>query len=384
MAYFLSLVYLGIIFLPLDWFRPDMFMWNWSGISLKTQELYALVFATRYLDIFTTYISLYNTVMKLIFLGSSFSIVWYMRNHKVVRQSYDRDHDTFRHYFLVLPCFGLALLINDKFTFREVIFSYLLFLSLLKGMTMLIMLSKGAQQVVSKPQVDRCLECMVFMKYYCRYWTLIIMLLSSIWCVLSLVSVLPSSISLFCLVSFVEHTFNCSLKLMVRFYWATSYRLRKLVLCLLSDLFVGWFLNATGTLDIFLVSRGCGYSASIGSVAKNKERWQPHRKLRLFPWVGRWHFMCLLAYCCPSIKVETFTRWQSEGKVRKSTISWERDKFYTNVLLPALEFSCTYEGTSIWYLWNEWLSLWQSLPWVVSYKLDLSLPHRESLPAMDK
>jgi ER lumen protein retaining receptor len=91
-----------------------------SGISLKTQELYALVFATRYLDIFTTYISLYNTVMKLIFLGTSFSIVWYMRYHKTVRLSYDKNNDTFRHYFLILPCFLLALVLNNKFTFREV------------------------------------------------------------------------------------------------------------------------------------------------------------------------------------------------------------------------------------------------------------------------
>lgn len=91
------------------------------GVSLKTQELYALVFATRYLDIFTDFISLYNTVMKMIFLGSSFSIVWYIRRHKMVRRSYDKDHDTFRHQFLVLPCFLLALLIHEKFTFREVL-----------------------------------------------------------------------------------------------------------------------------------------------------------------------------------------------------------------------------------------------------------------------
>lgn len=92
----------------------------YAGISLKTQELYALVFATRYLDIFTDYISLYNTVMKLIFLGSSFSIVWYIRHHKIVRRSYDKDQDTFRHFFLVLPCLLLALVINEKFTFLEV------------------------------------------------------------------------------------------------------------------------------------------------------------------------------------------------------------------------------------------------------------------------
>ncbi len=97
-----------------------------SGISLKTQELYAIVFATRYLDLFTVFHSVYNTVMKLIFLGSSFSIVWYMRYHKVVRKTYDKEHDTFRHYLLIVPCFLLALFINYKFTFMEVSWLFLL------------------------------------------------------------------------------------------------------------------------------------------------------------------------------------------------------------------------------------------------------------------
>lgn len=108
--------------------RPWFFF---AGISLKTQELYAIVFVTRYLDIFTDYISLYNTVMKLIFLWSSFSIVWYMRYHKIVRRSYDKDQDTFRHYFLLLPCLLLALLIHERFSFKEVcclLISYFLLL----------------------------------------------------------------------------------------------------------------------------------------------------------------------------------------------------------------------------------------------------------------
>ncbi|GAY40093.1 hypothetical protein CUMW_049370 [Citrus unshiu] len=97
-----------------------------SGVSLKTQELYALVFTTRYLDIFTDFVSLYNTVMKLIFLGSSFSIVWYMRHHSIVRRSYNKDQDTFRRFFLVLPCLLLALLINENFTFKELFWLFLL------------------------------------------------------------------------------------------------------------------------------------------------------------------------------------------------------------------------------------------------------------------
>ncbi|TVU13877.1 hypothetical protein EJB05_37309, partial [Eragrostis curvula] len=123
---------------------------SWAGaavsacwrVSLKTQELYALVFVTRYLDIFTDFISLYNTIMKLIFLGSSFSIVWYMRRHKMVRRSYDKDHDTFRHQFLILPCLILALLIHEKFTFREVMWTFSIYLEAVAIFPQLVLLQR--------------------------------------------------------------------------------------------------------------------------------------------------------------------------------------------------------------------------------------------------
>ncbi|CAM9000777.1 unnamed protein product [Rhodiola kirilowii] len=71
-----------------------------SGISLRTQELYALVFVTRYLDLVTDFISVYNTdtVMNIVFISSSLAIVWCMRSHKdkVVKRSYDKELDTFR------------------------------------------------------------------------------------------------------------------------------------------------------------------------------------------------------------------------------------------------------------------------------------------------
>ncbi|KAM0947055.1 putative ER lumen protein retaining receptor [Dioscorea sansibarensis] len=113
-----------------------------AGISLKTQELYALVFASRYLDIFTDFISLYNTIMKLIFLGTSFSIVWYMRRHKIVRRSYDKEQDTFRHYFLILPCFVVALFINEKFTFKEVMWAFSLYLEAVAILPQLVLLQR--------------------------------------------------------------------------------------------------------------------------------------------------------------------------------------------------------------------------------------------------
>lgn len=49
------------------------------GISFKTQALYALVFVTRYLDLLFRWISLYNFVMKLFFIGSSCYILYLMK-----------------------------------------------------------------------------------------------------------------------------------------------------------------------------------------------------------------------------------------------------------------------------------------------------------------
>ena len=51
-----------------------------TGISFKTQALYVAVFVTRYLDLFFgEWVSLYNTLMKLFFIGSSGYILYLMK-----------------------------------------------------------------------------------------------------------------------------------------------------------------------------------------------------------------------------------------------------------------------------------------------------------------
>ncbi|XP_038892453.1 ER lumen protein-retaining receptor A [Benincasa hispida] len=114
-----------------------------SGISLKTQELYALVFLTRYLDLFTDFISVYNTVMKMIFIASSLAIVWCMRVHPIVRRSYDKDLDTFRYYFLVAGCFILALLVNEKFGFQEIFWAFSIYLEAVAILPQLVLLQRS-------------------------------------------------------------------------------------------------------------------------------------------------------------------------------------------------------------------------------------------------
>ena len=89
-----------------------------SGLSGKSQILFALVFSTRYLDLVLTFISVYNTVMKIIYLVCSFGTVYLMLVK--FKATYDSNHDTFRIEFLLIPVAGLACLVNHEFSVLEV------------------------------------------------------------------------------------------------------------------------------------------------------------------------------------------------------------------------------------------------------------------------
>lgn len=65
-----------------------------TGISGKSQILFAIVYTTRYLDLLTTYISAYNFFMKVVFIGASYATIFLM--YAKFKATYDHNHDTFR------------------------------------------------------------------------------------------------------------------------------------------------------------------------------------------------------------------------------------------------------------------------------------------------
>lgn len=83
-----------------------------AGMSLKSMFLFAIVFSVRYVDLFLVYISAYNTVMKLFFIATSWHICYLMKYRNPWKATYDRDNDTFRIRYLVVPCMILALLFH--------------------------------------------------------------------------------------------------------------------------------------------------------------------------------------------------------------------------------------------------------------------------------
>lgn len=113
-----------------------------AGISLKTQELYLMVFVTRYLDLFWNFASLYNSVFKIVYIATSAMIIWYMRRHRTVKGTYDKDHDTFRYLFLILPSLALAMIFNERFTVFEVLWAFSLFLEAIAILPQLVLLQR--------------------------------------------------------------------------------------------------------------------------------------------------------------------------------------------------------------------------------------------------
>lgn len=101
------------------------------------------MFLVRYLDLFMYFISLYNTSMKLFFIGSTMLIIYLMRIKKPFCSTYDSLGDTFPHLKVLLPAaLVLAIIIHAGDTTWEFVWSFSLWLEALAFIPQIIMLNK--------------------------------------------------------------------------------------------------------------------------------------------------------------------------------------------------------------------------------------------------
>jgi ER lumen protein retaining receptor len=114
-----------------------------AGLSGKSQILFALVYLTRYIDLVTTYVSLYNSVMKIVFITSQLATLYLM--YVKFKATYDHNHDSFRLEFLLVPCVILALVINAQFTFMEVLWTFSIYLESVAILPQLFLVTKTGE-----------------------------------------------------------------------------------------------------------------------------------------------------------------------------------------------------------------------------------------------
>ena len=88
------------------------------GISGRSQLLFLFVFVTRYMDLFTRFISLYNTLLKMFYIVASLDMVYLI--FIKLRITYDKSYDTFQIQYLIIPSAILAYFINHQNEFIEV------------------------------------------------------------------------------------------------------------------------------------------------------------------------------------------------------------------------------------------------------------------------
>ena len=116
-----------------------------AGISLKTQEMYLLVFMTRYLDVFSNNRYAYLVLMKLLYLALSGAIVYMMRKKHPWSTSYknEADRDAFLHWkFAVAPCVVLAILVHHRGYWFEIFWAFSEYLEALAILPQLILVQR--------------------------------------------------------------------------------------------------------------------------------------------------------------------------------------------------------------------------------------------------
>ncbi|XP_022171841.1 malate dehydrogenase, cytoplasmic-like [Myzus persicae] len=109
---------LAFLMLPVAMWRTK----SCAGISAKCQILFALVFSARYIDLFTYYVSLYNSVMKVVFLLSSYGTLYLM--FYTFKTTYDYKHDRFRILYLISPALLISFCIVNVYTIMEFLWTF--------------------------------------------------------------------------------------------------------------------------------------------------------------------------------------------------------------------------------------------------------------------
>ena len=88
-----------------------------------------MVFTTRYMDLFLYYVSLYNTVFKILFIAATSYIVFLIRVKKPYCLGYDPKSDSLNHYLFIYPAVLLVTVVfhlssSTKYFYYEYFWSF--------------------------------------------------------------------------------------------------------------------------------------------------------------------------------------------------------------------------------------------------------------------
>ena len=112
-----------------------------KGISGKSQIVFLFVFITRYLDVFTNFISMYNTSIKIFFILSTLINIFLV--FVKYRGAISSDLDTIRIEILILGAAVLAFFIHHEFVMMELLWTFSVYLEAVSIIPQLSVSSHG-------------------------------------------------------------------------------------------------------------------------------------------------------------------------------------------------------------------------------------------------
>jgi len=117
-----------------------------AGISFKTQICLLITFSARYLDLFWNFASMYNWVMKVMFISCTVAIVYIMKYGTPQRTTYNAELDAFPVQYMIAGCAVCGVLVNqDHKALFEYIWAFSIYLEAVAIVPQLFMLQKQGE-----------------------------------------------------------------------------------------------------------------------------------------------------------------------------------------------------------------------------------------------
>ena len=145
---------------------------NCMGISLRSHILFAIVWITRYLDLFWNFTSLYNTFFKIIYISTSLYTIYLIS--KKFRATYDKVHDTLNVWYLIIPSIILSLIFTSKYEIFELLWTFSIFLESVAILPQILLLSRTSEIENLNSKYILCLGIyrgLYLFNWIYRYWT---------------------------------------------------------------------------------------------------------------------------------------------------------------------------------------------------------------------
>ena len=117
-----------------------------SALDRLRGTVCAVVFCSRYVDLFWNFSSMYNWFLKVLFIGCSSAIVYFMRFGAPQQATYNPDLDAFPVQYLLGPCALAGMLINqDHYSVFEMVWAFSIYLEAVAILPQLFLLQKQGE-----------------------------------------------------------------------------------------------------------------------------------------------------------------------------------------------------------------------------------------------